>query len=170
MREIPVNAATRTPNARRAGRVEAMNHTDEAAPLGWRSRLPDGVRPYVEAAPLAAAFLGVSSGFAFAMIAATLTTRLSQYGIRKSAVTAFALTFLAYNFKWLWAPLVDTVRLPVIGRFGQRRSWLWLVGALVMAAVVVLGFADPGDALYRVAVAAIILGIAGATFDIIIDA
>src|SRR6187401_3869271 len=119
-----------------------MTPTGADAP-GWRARLPVGVRPYVEPAPLAAAFLGVSSGFAFAMIAATLTTRLAQYGIRKSAVTAFALTFLAYNFKWLWAPLVDTVRLPVLGRFGQRRSWLWLVGALVMAAVVFLGTANP---------------------------
>src|SRR5213075_1945957 len=56
------------------------------------------------------------------------------------------------------------------GRFGQRRSWLWLVGVLVMAAVAFLGLADPGAALYMVAVAAIALGIAGATYDIIIDA
>ena len=147
-----------------------MISTGAAAPPGWRSRLPAGVRPYVEAAPLAAAFLGVSSGFAFAMIGATLTTRLAQYGIRKSAVTAFALTFLAYNFKFLWAPLVDNVRLPVLGRFGQRRSWLWFVGALVMAAVVFLGSVDPTAALPTVATAAILVGVAGATFDIVIDA
>src|SRR5688572_18267381 len=116
-------------------------------------RLPAGVRPYIERAPLAALFLGVSSGFTFAMIGATLTTRLAQHGVTKSAVTAFALTFLAYNFKFLWAPIVDNVRLPLIGRFGQRRSWLWLVGVLVILAV-----------------AAITLGVAGATFDIIIDA
>src|SRR5512138_3047343 len=129
-----------------------------------------GLRPYFEPAPLAALFLGISSGFAFSMIGATLTTRLAQYGISKSAVTAFALTFLAYNFKFLWAPIVDTVRLPVLGRFGQRRSWLWLAGALVMAAVALLGTADPSQALYLVAVAAIAVGFAGATFDIIIDA
>jgi PAT family beta-lactamase induction signal transducer AmpG len=129
-----------------------------------------GVRPYVEAAPLAALFLGISSGFAFAMIGATLTTRLAQHGISKSAVTAFALTFLAYNFKFLWAPVVDNLRLPLIGRFGQRRSWLWLVGVLVMAAVAFLGLADPKESLYLVAAAALIVGIAGATFDIIIDA
>ena len=82
------------------------------------------------------------------MIGATLTTRLAQHGITKSAVTAFALTFLAYNFKFLWAPIVDNVRLPLIGRFGQRRSWLWLVGVLVMAAVAFLGIADPDEALY----------------------
>ena len=137
---------------------------------GWLSRLPAGLRPYLEAAPLAAAFLGVSSGFAFAMIGATLSTRLAQDGLRKSAVTAFALTFLAYNIKFLWAPLVDTVRLPVLGRFGQRRSWLWLVGVLVMGAVVYLGSLDPTASLARVATAAILVGVAGATFDIVIDA
>ncbi len=147
-----------------------MSPPSETAPPGWHGRLPAGVRPYLEAAPLAAAALGISSGFAFAMIGATLSTRLAQYGVRKSAVTAFALTFLAYNFKFLWAPLVDTVRLPVIGRYGQRRSWLWLVGVLVMGAVVYLGTVDPASALPQVATAAILVGIAGATFDIVIDA
>ncbi|MCI3951486.1 MAG: transporter [Burkholderiales bacterium] len=134
------------------------------------TRWASGIRPYLEPAPLAALFLGVSSGFAFAMIGATLTTRLAQHGITKSAVTAFALTFLAYNLKFLWAPLVDHVRLPLIGRFGQRRSWLWLTGVLVMVAVAFLGVAEPDEALYLVAGAAIVVGIAGATFDIIIDA
>ena len=147
-----------------------MDQNSTTALRDWRSRLPEGIRPYFESAPLAALFLGISSGFGFAMIGATLTTRLAQHGITKSAVTAFALTFLAYNFKFLWAPIVDNVRLPVIGRFGQRRSWLWLVGVLVMAAVAFLGIADPDEALYIVAIAAITVGVAGATFDIIIDA
>ncbi|HEX6691449.1 MAG TPA: MFS transporter [Burkholderiales bacterium] len=134
------------------------------------TRWPEAVRPYLERAPLAALFLGISSGFTFAMIGATLTTRLAQHGISKSAVTAFALTFLAYNFKFLWAPMVDNVRLPLIGRFGQRRSWLWLVGVLVICAVAFLGVADPQESLYLVAAAAITLGVCGATFDIIIDA
>ncbi|MDH4093157.1 MAG: MFS transporter [Betaproteobacteria bacterium] len=134
------------------------------------SRLRDSLRPYLERAPLAALFLGISSGFAFAMIGATLTTRLAQHGISKGAVTAFALTFLAYNLKFLWAPVVDNFRLPLIGRFGQRRSWLWLVGVLVMAAVAWLGFADPQESLLLVAAAAVAVGVAGATFDIVIDA
>src|SRR4051812_25394059 len=129
-----------------------------------------GIGQYLEPAPLAALFLGISSGFAFSMIGATLTTRLAQHGITKSAVTAFALTFLAYNFKFVWAPVVDHARLPVLGRFGQRRSWLWLVGALVIAAVAFLGAADPDESLTLVAVAAVALGVAGATFDIVIDA
>src|ERR671924_202146 len=104
------------------------------------ARWASGIRPYFEPAPLAALFLGISSGFAFAMIGATLTTRLAQHGITKSAVTAFTLTILAYNLKFLWAPLVDHVRLPLVGRFGQRRSWLWAVGVALMAAVALLGF------------------------------
>src|SRR5262245_34150197 len=134
------------------------------------TRWAEAAKPYLERAPLAALFLGVSSGFTFAMIGATLTTRLAQHGINKSAVTAFALTFLAYNFKFLWAPIVDNVRLPLLGRFGQRRSWLWLVGALAMAAVAFLGVADPDRSLTVVAIAALTLGVVGATFDIIIDA
>ena len=136
----------------------------------WRSYVPESVRPYLESAPLAAFFLGISSGAAYAMIGATLTTRLAQFGIRKSAVTTFALVFLAYNFKFLWAPLVDNVRIPLLGRFGQRRSWLWLTGVFVMASIGFLGSADPQQALSTVAIAAIVVGFAGATYDIIIDA
>jgi PAT family beta-lactamase induction signal transducer AmpG len=80
------------------------------------------VRPYTEPAPLAAFFLGVSSGAPYAMIAATLTTRLAQDGIDKRAITAFSLAFLVYNLKWLWAWVVDSVRLPILGRLGQRVS------------------------------------------------
>lgn len=141
-----------------------------AATATWRDSLPASIRPYFETAPLAALFLGISSGFPFAMIGATLTTRLAQDGIDKKAVTAFALTFLAYNLKWAWAPVVDKFRLPGIGAIGQRRSWLLVAGLLVMAAVVFLGSLDPTTALSTVAIAAILVGLAGATFDIVIDA
>src|SRR5205809_4564990 len=87
---------------------------------GWRSALPAGIRPYTEAAPLAALFLGMSSGFPYAMIGATLTTRLKQDGIDKSTITAFTLVFLAYNFKFLCAWVIDGVRFPILGRLGQR--------------------------------------------------
>jgi PAT family beta-lactamase induction signal transducer AmpG len=132
--------------------------------------LIDGIRPYFEKAPLAALALGISSGFPFAMIGATLTTRLAQDGITKSAVTAFALTFLAYNLKWAWAPVVDKFRIPVLGAIGARRSWLIVTGALVAAAVMFLGSLDPTASLGWVVAAAIMVGLAGATFDIVIDA
>ena len=135
-----------------------------------RSRLPESIRPYTEAAPLAALFLGVSSGAPYALIGATLTTRLAQDGLSKSSVTYFTLVFLMYNLKWAWAWLVDGVRLPLIGRLGQRVSWLLLAGVLVMAAIVNLAVVDPTASLAATAFAAILVGIAGATFDIVIDA
>jgi len=138
-------------------------------PAGWRNALPAPIRPYVESAPLAAFFLGVSSGYPFAMIGATLTTRLAQDGIKKSTVTAFALAFLVYNFKWLWAWVVDGVRLPILGRLGQRVSWLIFSGILVVLATANLAFQDPSANIFQVAVAAILLGVAGATYDIVID-
>ena len=141
-----------------------------AASAGWRSRLPDGVRPYTEAAPLAALFLGISSGFPYAMIGATLTTRLKQDGIDKSTITAFALVFLMYNLKFLWAWIIDGVRLPLLGRLGQRVSWMLVTGVLVMAAVANLAFVDPAGGIGPVITAAILVGIAGASFDIVIDA
>jgi len=144
--------------------------SEQAAISGWRRHLPAGVRPYSEAAPLAALFLGVSSALPLTMIAATLTTRLAQAGIEKSTVTAFALTFLAYNFKWLWAPIIDVVKLPIIGRVGQRLSWLIVTAALAMIAIIYLGSLDPSKDIAAVAVAAIMVGIAGATFDVVIDA
>lgn len=140
------------------------------AETGWRSALPAGVRPYTEAAPLAALFLGMSSGFPYAMIGATLTTRLKQDGIDKSTITAFTLVFLAYNFKFLWAWIVDGVRLPILGRLGQRVSWMLVTGLFVMAAVANLAFANPDAGIRTVVTAAILVGIAGATFDIVIDA
>ncbi len=138
--------------------------------IAGRKSWLDAVKPYVEKAPLAAFFLGVSSGFPFAMIGATLTTRLAQDGIDKKAVTAFTLAFLVYNLKWLWAWLVDGVRLPLFGRLGQRVSWLVFAGLLVMAAVVNLALVDPSASLIQTAYAAILVGVAGATFDIVIDA
>lgn len=136
----------------------------------WRRHLPAAVRPYSEPAPLAALMLGISSGFPFAMIGATLTTRLAQDGIDKKAVTAFSLAFLVYNLKWLWAWMVDGVSLPLIGHLGQRVSWLIFAGLLVIAAVANLALADPTTSLFYTAVAAVLVGAAGATFDIVIDA
>jgi PAT family beta-lactamase induction signal transducer AmpG len=134
------------------------------------ARLPAPLRPYLERAPLGALLLGISSGFPYAMIGATLTTRLAQDGIEKKSVTAFALAFLFYNLKVFWAPAIDRVRLPLIGRHGQRRAWLWLTAAAVMGAVAFLGSTDPSSDLATVAAAAIAVGIAGASFDIVIDA
>ena len=68
-----------------------MEIAETTAPDDWRRHLPAGVRPYLEGPPIAAFFLGISSGFPFAMIGATLTTRLAQEGLDKKSITAFTL-------------------------------------------------------------------------------
>ena len=140
------------------------------AKAGWTAVMPAGLRAYLEPAALAAFFLGISSGAPYALIAATLTTRLAQDGIRKSTVTAFTLTFLVYNLKFLWAWVVDGVKLPLLARLGQRVSWLLLAGVLVMAAIVNLALVDPRTDLTATVYAAIGVAMAGATYDIVIDA
>ncbi|HWL62806.1 MAG TPA: MFS transporter [Steroidobacteraceae bacterium] len=141
-----------------------MSRGADAQPF-WRS-----LKPYLEKEVLGAFFVTVSSGFPYAMIAATLTTRLAQDGIKKSTVTAFSLAFLAYNMKFLWAWIIDAVKLPVIGRLGHRVSWMLVSGVLVMAAVTNLALVDPAASVQATAIAAILVAAAGATYDIVIDA
>jgi len=128
------------------------------------------IRPYLAREPVAAFLLGISSGFPYAMIGATLTTRLAQDGIDKRTITAFALAFLVYNLKVFWAWMVDGVRLPLLGHLGQRVSWMLFAGMLVVAAVVNLALVDPKASLQATIIAAVLVGVAGATLDIVIDA
>jgi PAT family beta-lactamase induction signal transducer AmpG len=144
-----------------------MTETAEAA--GWRANLPAALRPYLEPAPLAALFLGISSGFPYAMIASTLASWLSDDGIDIKKVTAFALVMLPYNFKFLWAWIIEGVRLPLLHRLGQRVSWMLVAGVLVILALVNLASHPPSASLVATATAALLVGFAGATYDIVID-
>lgn len=138
-----------------------------ASKRNWR----DAIGGYLERGPMGALLLGLSSAAPFAMIAATLTTRLAEAGIEKKAVTAFALTFLLYNFKFLWAPAVDRLKIPLLtAMVGQRRSWLIMVAACVVASILWLGSVDPVQNLGMVVAAALTVAFFGATFDIVIDA
>ena len=129
------------------------------------------IRPYLEKEPIGALLLGLSSGAPFAMIASTLTTRLAESGIDKKTVTAFALTFLLYNFKFLWAPFIDRIRIPgLAAAVGQRRAWLFVIAACTVAAIVWMGQVDPVADIQLMVIAALTVAFFGATYDIIIDA
>ena len=139
-------------------------------PIEQRSSIRDSLQPYLEKETIAAFLVGVSSGFPYAMIAATLTTRLAQEGITRKAVTAFTLVFLVYNLKFLWAWVVEGVHIPLLGRLGQRVSWLLLAGTLVIAAVINLALTHPASDIHGTVIAAVLVAVAGATYDIVIDA
>ncbi|OYQ36760.1 MFS transporter [Sandarakinorhabdus cyanobacteriorum] len=129
------------------------------------------IKPYVEAGPLGALALGMASGTPYTMIAATLTTRLAESGIDKKSVTAFGLALLVYSFKPLWAPVIDRAPIPLLSRLiGQRRAWLIVAILFASLAIAWLGALDPTADIGLFAAAAITVGFAGATLDIVIDA
>ena len=149
---------------------QAVAETSTPGVTGWANRLPEGLRPYLQRGPLTALFLGISSGLPYTLLAATLTNRLSEANIERSAISAFALVLLVYSIKWAWAPVVDRVKLPFSESLGQRRTWLWLTGAMVAFGVLLLGRVDPAEGIQPVLLGALVLAFAGATFDVVIDA
>ena len=142
----------------------------EASTAQTESGFLAAVKPYIQRAPLAAFFLGISSGLPFTLLAATLTQRLSEGGIERKTISAFALVLLIYSIKWAWAPIVDRIKLPFASTFGQRRTWLVLCAVATMGGIVLLANANPADGVQKVLLSALVLGFAGATYDIVIDA
>jgi PAT family beta-lactamase induction signal transducer AmpG len=146
-----------------------MDQGSEAT--GTRGGFTSGVRPYFEKAPLASFFLGISSGFPLTLLLSTMTYWLSKEGIDKKTIGFAVGLTTPYTLKFLWAPLLDRVRLPVLtGMFGQRRSWLFLIQALLIFVIWNLGTSDPAHHIGRFAFWAIATAFLSATQDIVIDA
>ena len=127
--------------------------------------------PYLRPRPIAALLLGISSGFPLALLLGTMTFWLARVGIDKKTI-GFAIGLTTpYTLKFLWAPLIDRLRLPLLTpALGQRRAWLFLVQALLFAAVWMLGASDPARHIGVFAFWAIVVAFLGATQDIVIDA
>jgi MFS transporter, PAT family, beta-lactamase induction signal transducer AmpG len=139
--------------------------------MATNTSLAIGIKPYLTKPALAALAFGISSGFPYTLLAATLSQWLSEEGITRKAVAIFSWVLFTYNLKIFWAPLVDTLRIPVLSRFlGQRQSWLVVASVALVAAIWNLAAQDPKADLKYFAICAILVGIAGATFDIVIDA
>ena len=85
-------------------------------------------------------FMGISSGLPLALVAGTLSLWLKDYNIAYSVIGAFSLVRLPYSFKWLWAPVVDNVKIPILNNLGKRRGWaifsqLGLLFSIVLKAI-----------------------------------
>ncbi|HEV2866345.1 MAG TPA: MFS transporter [Allosphingosinicella sp.] len=127
--------------------------------------------PYLRPRPIAALLLGISSGFPLALLLGTMTFWLTKVGIQKSTIGFAVGLTTPYTLKFLWAPFIDRVRLPVLtGLFGQRRAWLFFIQALLFGSVWMLGASDPAHHLGAFAFWAIVTSFLGATQDIVIDA
>ena len=116
-------------------------------------------------------FLGFSAGLPILLIFSSLSLWLREAGVARSTVTFFSWAALGYSFKFVWAPLVDRLPLPVLTAWlGRRRSWLLLSQFAVMGALAFMALHDPLDSLTLMAVGAVMLGFSSATQDIVIDA
>lgn len=141
--------------------------TEAIARRGWGAAMG----PYFRPRPFAAFLLGISSGFPLTLLLGTMTFWLAKVGIDKKTI-GFAIGLTTpYTLKFLWAPLIDRTRLPFLTKLvGQRRAWLFLVQALLLVSVWMLGASQPELHLGVFAFWAIVTAFLSATQDIVIDA
>jgi PAT family beta-lactamase induction signal transducer AmpG len=126
---------------------------------------------YLNRRVMAMLFLGFSAGLPLFLIFSTLSLWLREAGVDRSAVTYFSWAALAYSFKFIWAPVIDKLPLPFLHNLlGRRRSWLLVAQFSVIAAISWMAMVDPAQGLGGMAVAAVLLGFASASQDIVIDA
>ncbi|HYL48213.1 MAG TPA: AmpG family muropeptide MFS transporter [Stellaceae bacterium] len=128
------------------------------------------LRVYGDRRMLAILFMGFSSGLPLALTASTLAIWLKTAGVSLTTIGLFAEVGLAYNLKFLWAPVMDRVRLPLIGRLGRRRGWAVTIQAALAVALLVMAGRNPVADPWPVALIAAIVAFLSASQDIVIDA
>src|SRR6201991_3528782 len=136
-----------------------MTAPQTAAP-SWR----DAFAVYLQPRVLIVLLLGFSSGLPLALSGSTLRFWLREAHIDLETIGLFALVGTPYTIKFLWAPLVDALNVPVLSRLlGRRRGWLVFAQLLLMAATVFLALTDPGKAPWLVALGALMVAASSAT-------
>ena len=134
-------------------------------------QLRDVWRVYTERPVLIVLALGFSAGLPLALTGSTLSLWMADEGVDLGTIGLFSLVGLPYVLKFLWAPLVDAVRVPFLSRFlGRRRGWLVATQLALVAAIVLMGLVDPLRAPGLMALAALTVAFLSATQDIAIDA
>lgn len=132
----------------------------------WRAALAT----YAHPAALALLLLGFAAGLPYMLVFSTLSVWLREAGASLQAIGYASLIGLAYAFKWVWAPMLDQWRLPLLGKLGRRRSWLVLSQALVALGLVGMALCDPQQHLSWLIGVAVVVAFASATQDIAVDA
>ena len=126
---------------------------------------------YAEPATLRMLLLGFSAGLPLLLVFGTLSFWLREAGINRTTIGYLSWVGLAYAFKWVWAPLVDRMPIPVLTRWlGRRRSWLLVSQIVIISALIGIGLTDPRLALTPVVWCALAIAFGSATQDIALDA
>ncbi len=113
---------------------------------------------------------GIASGFPWVIIGSAMTLWLQDEGLTRTAIGLFGSVFAVYSINWMWAPLLDRVKIPFLYKLGQRRSWLILSQGLLLLLIVLISFTDPKQSLVWVSFLALSVAAVSATQDIVIDA
>jgi PAT family beta-lactamase induction signal transducer AmpG len=115
--------------------------------------------------------MGFSSGLPLALTFGTLSYWLAEIGVSLTTIGLFGLVRTSYSLKFLWSPLIDRLPLPILtARLGRRRSWALTIQALLVVAILALGFTDPHADPALTALAAVLVAFLSASQDIVIDA
>ncbi len=126
---------------------------------------------YREPRLVAVLLMGFSSGLPLALTFATLSFRLAEIGVSRTAIGLFALVGVPYSVKFLWSPLIDRLPIPLLTRhLGRRRGWALAIQPLLALAILALGVVDPRSAPGLTAIAALAVAFLSASQDIVIDA
>ncbi len=126
---------------------------------------------YREPRLFAILLMGFSSGLPLALTGATLGVWLAEAGLSLTTIGLFALVGTAYNFKFVWSPLIDRLPLPGLTRLlGRRRGWAVVIQVLLGFAIFAMGWADPRIDPWWTALGAVAVAFLSASQDIVIDA
>ncbi len=149
--------------------MTSRNGTAPAA--GGLSRWIDSVKVYRDRRMLVILLMGFASGLPLLLTLSTLSYWLKKVGVDLTTIGLFALVGLPYSFKFVWAPVVDQVRIPLLTRrLGRRRSWALLAQLCLIGAILFMGSTDPAVDGWYTALAALLIAFFSATQDIAIDA
>src|SRR5437764_10847956 len=136
-----------------------------------RPSFADTLAVYLKPRVLIVLFLGFSAGLPLALSGSTLLVWMREAGVDLGIIGLFALVGTPYSIKFLWAPIVDALDVPVLSPLlGRRRGWLIFSQLLLIAAIAFLAFSNPVVSPWLVAFAALLVATASATQDIVIDA
>jgi len=115
--------------------------------------------------------LGFSAGLPIMLVYTTLSAWLREVGVDRATIGFFIWASFAYSLKFLWAPLIDRIRIPILAdKIGNRLAWTFLAIVGVTVAMIAMGFQDPATNLRNVAICAVMIGFFSATLDICVDA
>src|SRR5256714_8063239 len=139
----------------------------DTTPTSWR----DSLAVYLQPRVLIVLFLGFSSGLPLALSGSTLLVWMREAGVDLKTIGLFALVGTPYTLKFLWAPLVDALHVPLFTRtFGRRRGWLLFSQLLLIVAILLLALTDPARSPFYVALGALLVATTSSTQDIVVDA